>query len=289
MSNKKVVFITGISSGIGYDATRVLLENGFQVIGTVRKLEDKDQLLQRFTSDLHILIMDVTNEEKLIVLPEEVSRILKGRPLAGLVNNAGLAMPGPMRYLADEDFAYQMEVNVMAVRKVTNALLPFLGMDSVFSKYAGKIINISSISGLFNSPFNGAYCISKHALESMNEVYRRELLPFGIDVVSIQPGPIKTAIWKKNLGKLDKYQDTEYGDIVGKADRMIENSEKNALPVEVISTLILKILQSSKPRTQYLVHKNRFMFRLLTCFVPDRWVDRMIWKKLKGGDSYRPV
>ncbi len=289
MSKKKAVFITGISSGIGYDATRMLLENGYQVIGTVRKAEDRDRLLQQFASDLYVLLMDVTDDEKIKALPEEVSRILNGRPLTGLVNNAGLAIPGPMRYLADEDFAYQMEVNVMAVRKVTNALLPFLGMDSAFSNHAGKIINISSISGLFNSPFNGAYCISKHALESMNEVYRRELLPFGIEVISIQPGPIKTTIWKKNLGIMGKYKDTEYGHMVGKADRMIENSEKNALPVEVISALILKILQTRKPKTQYLVHKNSFMFKLITRFVPDRWVDRMIWKKLEGGDSYRPV
>ncbi len=274
----KSIFITGISSGIGLDATRFLIENGYRVIGTVRKEEDKQNLMNRFPKNLYVLIMDVTEYEKVEKIPEHLYQILEGQPLTALINNAGIAEPGPMMYLEDDRFVKQIEVNVMAVRKMTNTLLPFLGMKEDFDHTPGKIINISSISGLFNSPFNGAYCISKHALESMSEVYRRELIPFGIDVISIQPGPIKTRIWQKNLGNLERFRNTEYSSIVDKADNMIQNSEKNALPVEIISKLILKIIESKNPTTHYLVHKNKWTFKFLTGCMPTRIVDKLIWK-----------
>ncbi len=285
----KSIFLTGISSGIGLDATRLLIENGYRVIGTVRKEADKQNLIEQFPENLDILIMDVTDYEKVEKIPEHLYQILRNQPLTALINNAGIAEPGPLMYLEDDRFVKQIEVNVMAVRKMTNTLLPFLGMKEDFAHAPGKIINISSISGLFNSPFNGAYCISKHALESMSEVYRRELIPFGIDVIAIQPGPIKTKIWQKNIGTLERFRKTEFKSIVDKADNMIMNSEKNALPVEVISKLILKIIDSKNPKSHYLVHKNKWIFKFLTGWMPTRIVDKLIWKKLKGGDSYRPV
>ena len=286
----KNIVITGISSGIGKDATRYLLEHGFSVYGTVRKEEDKQKLLSEFPNNLSVMICDVTDDVAFGNAAEEIKNSLGNEGLTCLINNAGIAVPGPLKELSDEDFFHQMNVNVMAVRKVTNSFLPFLGAVKNYSKTPGRIINISSVSGLFSSPFNGAYCISKHALESMNDVYRRELIPYGIDVIAIEPGPIKTKIWEKNIGQLTKFSHTDYGEILKKSDKIIENSEKGALPVELVSKLILKIINSKKPNTRYIVHKNKFVFKLMSLLGPDRFMDRLIWKTLNNTkDKFRPI
>jgi NAD(P)-dependent dehydrogenase (short-subunit alcohol dehydrogenase family) len=286
----KNIVITGISSGIGLDAARLLLEKGHQVFGSVRKEEDKKRLLDRFPERLHILQMDVADDLAIEKAFKEVHSILDGKPLDVLINNAGLAVPGPIMLMTDDDFYHQMNINVFAVRKVTNAFLPLLGFKENYPHQPGKLINISSISGLFNNPFNGAYSVSKHALESLNDVYRRELMMFGIDVIAIEPGPIKTEIWKKNKGGLNKYSDSVYGELLSKADKMIEQAEKGALPVEQVSELIHHIIDSEKPKTRYIVHKNKLMFKLFAKYLPDRLQDKLVWKTLNKKDGkYRPV
>ncbi len=283
----KHVFITGVSSGIGYDAMKTLLQNGYKVTGTVRSEDDAERLSAEFTTNANILIMDVAKPESCEKGMAAIMPDLEQHGLYCLINNAGIAVPGPLQHLSDEDFAYQMEVNVMAVRRTTNRLLPYLGTNSAY--IPGKIIMISSVSGLFNSPFNGAYCISKHALESMTDIYRRELSMFGIQVAAIEPGPVKTQIWKKNLGVLDKYKNTPYATILSSADKMILNAEKSALEVSVITDCILDILQADKPKTRYLIHRKKLLFRLLSRWLPDVWVDKLIQKTLAKKDNYRPV
>ncbi|NNF33356.1 MAG: SDR family NAD(P)-dependent oxidoreductase [Saprospiraceae bacterium] len=282
--------ISGVSSGIGLDATRILIENGFHVFGTVRKDSDKESLLNQFPDHLDVLMMDVTDDEAIEAGRKFVKESIGDETIKVLMNNAGIAVPGPLMLMSDEEFYHQINVNVLAVRKFTNAFLPMLGFQEDFPHTPGKIINISSVSGLFNNPFNGAYSISKHALESMNDVYRRELLKFGIDVIAIEPGPIKTKIWNKNIGGLDKYKDSMYGDLLKKADKMIEQAEAGALPVEDVSNLILKIVQSDKPKTRYIVHKKPLLFKIFSKWLPDRMQDRLVWKTLNKKDGkYRPV
>lgn len=281
------IFITGVSSGIGYDALKSLVNKGYHVIGTVRKDADVSRLKNEFGEQCTILQFNVTDID---ACKKEISAILpllEHKGLACLVNNAGIAVPGPLQHLSDEEFAYQMEVNVHSVRRITNLLLPYLGTNKKYKP--GKIINISSVSGLFNSPYNGAYCISKHALESMTDVYRRELGIFGIIVSAIEPGPIKTEIWSKNKGTLDRFKDTAYGDILSSADKMIENSEKSAFDVSVISNIILEIIARPNPKTRYLVHRKPLLFRLLSHYLPDKMVDKMVAKTLSKKECYRPV
>jgi NAD(P)-dependent dehydrogenase (short-subunit alcohol dehydrogenase family) len=189
----------------------------------------------------------------------------------------------------EDDFERQLDVNLKAVRRITNLFLPLLGAKPSYKKIPGRIINISSVSGLFNSPFNGAYSISKHALESMTDVYRRELHRYGIKVIAIEPGPIKTAIWQKNLNVMDKYADTDYYDILQKANKMIKNSEKSALPVSKISNLILKCLTKKHPKSRYIVHRNRMVFKLLAYYLPDKLVDWLIFRSMANGEKHRPV
>ena len=286
MSDKNVVFITGVSSGIGYGLLTNLIESGYFVIGTVRTQEDLEKISNITGSKGKIVQFDVQDREKTKQVIKDVSPILDSHGLFALIHNVGIVFPGPLQYISDVEFDQAMDVNVHAVRRISQALLPWLGVNPQFKP--GKIIHISSVSGLVNMPFNGTYCISKHALESMNDIFRRELASFGIKVTAIEPGPIKTPIWKKNLGKMDKYFQTEYKDVVQKADKIILNSEKIGLPVTAVVSVVNKVLESNNPKHRYLVHPKPFFFRLFLS-IPSTIQDYLILKTLKKGDKFRPV
>ena len=185
MTDLKYVLITGVSTGIGNDAVGLLIKKGYYVFGSVRKEEDAVKLTRQYPQNFTCLKFDVTKVDEVKASLSMVTKILNGKRLNGLINNAGLALGGPIELMDDEKFRYQMEVNLFAVRNVTNIFLPLLKGDKKQKIKGGKIIMISSISGVFNTPFNGAYCISKHAMESLAEIYRRELLMYDVDVVSI--------------------------------------------------------------------------------------------------------
>ena len=286
---KDIIFITGISSGIGYHTCQVLLDKGYHVIGSVRKEEDREKLVNSLGHDFHCLKFDVTDKDAVDAAMIELDKILEGRPIQYLVNNAGIAVPGPLEFISDDDFEYQLNVNLVAVRYITNRILKRMPKNR--SEKKAKILFISSVSGIFAAPFNGPYCISKHALECLVDIYRRELMVYDIDCISIQPGPIKTKIWSKTMGKFDAFKDTVYGKIAGKADSILEHSEKNALPVNRVTDLIYTIINTQKPKTRYIVHKNAFGLKVLANWLPDRFVDKLIWKNLNKADSntYRPV
>jgi len=277
--NKKYVLITGVSSGIGYDATRFLIEKGYHVFGSVRKEADKLRLEADFSDSFTCLQFDVTKKEEVEKSFLKVKEILGNNKLAGLVNNAGLALGGPIELMDDEKFRYQMEVNLFSVRTVTNIFLPLLKGDKKANIQGGKIVMISSISGVFNTPFNGAYCISKHAMESLGEIYRRELMMYNIDVVSIQPGPIESSLWNKNIDKYPEFNGTDYEKLLRRSNKVMKAAKRNALPAVVISKLIYKIL-TRKTKLHFVVNKNWLPTVLFIKFMPARWVDKIFYKQL---------
>ena len=284
---KKNIVITGVSSGIGRDALRLLHQKGYHIYGSVRKEADAKSLTEAYPQRFTPLIFDVqdqnaVNQEAKVVF-ETCDRI------DALINNAGIAVPGPLEFVTESDFEKQMDVNLKSVRRITNTFLPLLGTAPDFKGTPGRIINISSISGLFSSPFNGVYSISKHALESMTDVYRRELRRYGIKVMAVEPGPIKTKIWGKNLDSMTQFAETDYYYILQKADKMIENTEKNALPVTRTSNVILKCITKKRPKTRYIVHKNAFVFKIVANYLPDKLVDWFIHRSLSKGNRHRPV
>ena len=276
----KAIVITGVSSGIGNGLAHHYCEKGALVIGSVRKDSDGHDLTQY--PNFHKISYDVVDKVGIRDFSEAVRERLGVMPLFALINNAGIAIAGPLECLSDEDFEHQMDVNVMAVRRVTNAMLPLMGQGS-------RIVNISSVSGLFSSPFTGPYCISKHALESMTDVYRRELAAFGVKVIAIEPGPIKTKIWGKSKGSLDKFFETRYGHLLKHADKIIENAEASALDVSAIQKVCDKALLSDAPKTRYIVHKSKHLFKFFAKFVPDKIADRLVAKTMKGGEKHRIV
>lgn len=278
MTEKKYVLITGVSTGIGNDAVGYLIKNGYHVFGSVRKSDDASRLKKQYTTDFTCLQFDVTQPDEIQLAYAKVEKILKRNKLSGLVNNAGLAIGGPIELIDDEKFRYQMEVNLFAVRNVTNTFLPLLKGNKREGLKGGKLIMISSISGVFNTPFNGAYCVSKHAMESLAEIYRRELIMYDIDVVSIQPGPIKSKLWEKNVNKYELYENTAYKQLMQRSNRIMEKAAENALPAEVISKLILKIL-TKKTKLSFVVTKNKLTTIFFIKYLPARWVDAIFYKK----------
>jgi NAD(P)-dependent dehydrogenase (short-subunit alcohol dehydrogenase family) len=276
----KYILITGVSSGIGHATVRFLIDKGYYIFGSVRKVGDKAKLESDFPRNFTCLRFDVTKKEEVLDTFNQVKTILNGNHLSGLVNNAGGSVGGPMNLLSDEKFRQQIEVNLFGVRNVTNVFLPLLGAYKGFKGQPGKVINNSSLAGVFNTPFNGAYCVSKHAVESLGEIYRRELMLYGIDVVSIQSGPIESQIWTKNIGIFDEFADSDYANMLKKAETIMENAQKDALPAMVISKLIYKILNSRNPKTSYIVNKNKLLTTILVKYLPSRLVDRLLWKKL---------
>jgi NAD(P)-dependent dehydrogenase (short-subunit alcohol dehydrogenase family) len=277
---KKYIFITGVSSGIGHGLASHYLAKGYEVIGSVRKHEDARDLDQH--KSFYKIIYDVSNKTDLPAITEKIKSIVADGVLHGLVNNAGIAIAGPLECVNDEDFEKQIDINVLSVRRITNAMLPLMKADS-------RIVMISSVSGLFNSPFTGPYCISKHAIESMADIYRRELGLFDIKVIAIEPGPIKSKIWSKSKGSLDKYKDTRYNFITEKADKMIENAEKSALDVSAVCEVCDKAFFNKNPKARYIVHKSPLIFKFFAKFVPDSIVDKLVAKNLKSGNSHRAI
>lgn len=276
----KNIFITGVSTGIGHDAVKHFLQLGYRVFGSVRSDADAKRLTEEFPEKFICLQFDVVDVESIQLAVEKIRTELAGESLTALVNNAGYALAGPMALLSDTAFRQQMEVNLYGARNVINAVLPLLGGTKDFKGEPGKVINISSISGILNTPMNGAYCVSKHALESMAEVYRRELMIYGIQFSSIQPGPIQSMLWEKNDDTLNEYFDTDYGNMAKNTANIVHGGKKTALPASVISNLIEKIIVSKKPRLSYVVHQRKFVVFALTRLLPKFVVDRLIFKAL---------
>jgi NAD(P)-dependent dehydrogenase (short-subunit alcohol dehydrogenase family) len=192
MTGEQSVVVTGVSTGIGWGITKVLIANGFTVFGSVRQQSDADRLQREFGEAFTPLIMDVTDRQAVERAAAQVSALLGSSKLAGLVNNAGVAVPGPLLHVPLEEYRRQLEVNLTAPLSVTQVIAPLLGADVSREGAPGRIINIGSTAGRIGIPFMGAYVASKHGL-----ALRREMMIYGIDVIMVVPGPVATPIWDR--------------------------------------------------------------------------------------------
>ena len=193
----KSVVVTGVSTGIGWGCVKVLIESGFRVFGSVRKQSDAERLANEFGPNFTPLIFDVTDKAAVAEGARQVEAALGGETLLGLVNNAGVAVVGPLIGLRIEEFEHQLAVNLTGPLIVTQAFKGLLGVDRPRRGAPGRIVMISSVGGKNAMPFLGPYCASKFGLEGMSESLRRELMIFGVDVIVVAPGTIATPIWNK--------------------------------------------------------------------------------------------
>jgi len=280
MSNSLAVVITGVSSGIGYATTKLFNAKGIRVFGSVRKPADAERLVRECGSLFHPLMFDVTDQQSVREAALIVRDKLQGQTLNGLINNAGMAVIGDLLNMPIEKFEKQLNTNLIGQLIVTQAFVPLLGADQTLKGKPGKIINISSVSGKHGFPFMGAYCTSKHGVEGLSETLRRELMIYGIDVIIVGPGIVKTPIWNK-VGEQTLANKPSIYSAAEKASRQYAvQAEKNGLPVEKIAELLLKILQDPHPAVRYAPVPNKLFNWTLLNLIPKRLVDWVIAKKI---------
>jgi NAD(P)-dependent dehydrogenase (short-subunit alcohol dehydrogenase family) len=277
----KYIVITGASSGIGYDAARYLIERGFHVFGSVRKQADGERVQSELGEQFTPLLFDVTDSGAVETAVSQVTQKVGKAGLAGLVNNAGIAVAGPLMHISLDEFRQQFEVNLFGLLDVTQQFLPLLGAVPNASHPPGRIVNISSVSGKIVYPFMGPYAASKHALEALSDALRRELLLFGVDVVVIEPGSVQTPIWDKAQDlNTEQYNDTAYKGMLDGMKRVFVNQGKTGIPVEKVSEVIYEALTKEKPKTRYVLARKLLTSWLLPRYLPDRRFDKIIAQRL---------
>jgi NAD(P)-dependent dehydrogenase (short-subunit alcohol dehydrogenase family) len=274
------VVITGASTGIGWATAKLLLDRGFRVFGSVRKPADADRLKAEFGANFIPLRFDVTDEAAVLAAARDVRAVLAGETLAGLVNNAGIAVAGPVLELSADEFRRQMEVNFIGPIIATQAFGPLLGSDPSLKGPRGKIVMVSSVAGKNGNPLSSAYSASKHAIEGLSESLRREMMLFGIDVIIIAPGAVKTPIWgKADEVDISAYKNSPYFPAMERVRKFLLHLGEIGLPPERIAARIADVLTSANPRVRYEITPDP-MRHLIRALLPKRVVDRIIAKRL---------
>ena len=268
------IVITGVSTGIGFAACQVLIQHGFRVFGSVRTQADANRLRDHLGAGFTPLIFDVTDPGSVNEAAATVKTNIGNRRLAGLVNNAGIAVLGPLAYLPLERFRMQIEVNLLGVHTVTQAFLPLLGTDSSRVGAPGRVVNISSISGRLAMPFVGAYAASKFGLEGYSDSLRRELMLFGIKVILIEPGSVATPIWDKNeAAVVQEFPNTPYDRSLGVFARQLTREAKTGLSSEKLGELICRVLTTPRPRARYMMAPPRLVEWSIPRRLPTEFLD----------------
>jgi NAD(P)-dependent dehydrogenase (short-subunit alcohol dehydrogenase family) len=271
------VLVTGASTGIGEATVMHLRELGFSPIAAVRKDEDAERLEGR---RLRTTRIDVTDADQIAAAREA----LGDEPLAGLVNNAGIAVAAPLEFLPIDRLRQQLEINLIGQAAVTQAFLPAL------RRGRGRIVNVSSIGGRVGLPLVGAYNASKFGLEGLSDSLRRELRPHGVDVILIEPGGVKTPIWKKG----EELADEMLEDVPPEAERLYGRmiaavrtgtqriARETGIEPSEVAEVIGTALTSSRPRARYLVGSDAKQRAVMAKLLPARVMDRLIIRALGG-------
>ena len=278
----KSVVITGVSSGIGLFTSEKFLKKGYLVFGSVRKKSDALRLKKHFGKKFIPLIFDVTDREKINAGVKLVKDHIGNNNLTALINNAGIAVLGPLEFINPLEFQKQIETNLVGVLNCIQAFLPLLGSTNNKPKVnKGRIINISSaLGGKIGYPFYGAYCSSKHALEGFSETLRRELTAHKIFVSVIAPGAIQTPIWNKAEEKSidEKYEGTVYESAYKKMLFDMKRLGRNGLKPDTVATKIIYAVETPNPKFRY-TFISEFTLNLLY-FTPRIVIDKLVTRYL---------
>jgi NAD(P)-dependent dehydrogenase (short-subunit alcohol dehydrogenase family) len=269
------VLVTGASTGIGEATALHLKELGFDSVGAVRKDEDAERLR---AAGLRAVKLDVTDGGSIAAARAE----LGDGPLAGLVNNAGIAVAGPIEFMPLDQLRLQLEVNVVGQVAVIQAFLPVLRAGR------GRIVNVSSIGGRFALPLVSPYNASKFALEAISDSLRRELYGQGMEVILIEPGGVKTPIWDKSNEMADQIQqqmppeaERIYGKLIdGVRKATVEIAQEKGIEAREVAEVIGRALTAKRPRTRYLVGTDAKIRGPMAKILPDRVMDRAVAKQL---------
>lgn len=278
MNAAKYVLVTGISTGIGYAVTSMLIQNGYFVFGTVRNSQQINSLKVKWPSAFKAIMMDITDSQQVEKAKQEIREYMKGAGLYAIINNAGIAVQGPVLNIPIEKIQYQLEVNVVGQIRVIQAFWDLIIKDNQ-PDFPHRILNISSVSALFTWPFVGPYSASKKALEGFLSALRYEASLFNVKIISIQPGPIKTEIWNKAAKSPDYFLGTDFESFSPLAQKAIYHSEKNAIPSNDLARFILDILNKANPKSIYVFAKRKWTYKLIP-FIPTKIINLLIERKL---------
>ncbi len=269
--------VTGASTGIGRAAASRLDREGFRVFAGVRKLADGQALRDTASPRLTPLLLDVTDAASIAAAVGQVSTETGGHGLQGLVNNAGVAVGGVLEFLDIEQLRYQLEVNLVGAVAVTKGFLPLIRHTG------GRVVNISSDSGLLSTPFMAPYCASKFGLEAISDALRRELRPWGIQVVIVEPGAIATPIWDKarpHTKELRAALPAEavglYGQMFDRVESFVEKQAAGAISADAVADAVYRGLTGRRPKLRYQVGNDAKMTRWMTRLLPARAVDAIV-------------
>jgi NAD(P)-dependent dehydrogenase (short-subunit alcohol dehydrogenase family) len=272
----KTAFITGASTGIGAACASELARRGWAVFAGVRKPGD-GEALEALGENIRAVRVDVTDPESIAQAAQTVEAQGGQAGLQGLVNNAGIVVAGPLEFVPLDQFRRQLEVNVTGHLAVTQA---FLG---ILRQGRGRIVNMGSISGRMAAPFLGPYAASKHAMEALTDALRRELQPWGIHVSVIEPGAVRTPIWRKSSEAAESMmQDmppeagVRYGDAIAQFRKATGRVSASAVPVERVTRKVLHALTARRPRARYLVGLDATVQAWGAKWLPDRVFDRIM-------------
>ena len=275
--NKKNILITGTSSGIGLSCARILGKNNYKVFACVRKHSSINNQDIYKTGNITPLIMDVSSEDSINKAFDEVNREISDEGLYGLVNNAAIAIGGPVETSSMEIIREQFEVNLFGQIRVIQKFLPLLRTGR------GRIINISSTNGFLSFPYMGIYCATKFAFEALSDSLRIELSPWNIPVSVINPDKIKSRIWEKSIkistgyfDALDEKSKGMYNDSFYRFVETVRKNEKSALAPEIVVKSVIKALKSKNPRFNYLPgFENKLMY-IISGILPKKLMQMLI-------------
>jgi NAD(P)-dependent dehydrogenase (short-subunit alcohol dehydrogenase family) len=277
----KFVLITGASTGIGAACAWHLDRLGFVVFAGVRRTEDGVRLRAQASPRLQPIVLDVTDAGMIEQARRLVAERVGEAGLAGLVNNAGIAVAGPLEAVPIPDLRRQFEVNVIGQVAVTQAFLPSL------RKGRGRIVNMGSIAGRAAMPLMGPYSASKFALEALTDALRLEVQQWGIQVSIVEPGAIATPIWEKSGAKADELEATVSGELkqlyaaaAAGVKACVAEAAARAIPAEAVARVVEHALTAAHPKTRYLVGRDAKLRALMVKLLPDRLSDRLMTKIL---------
>jgi short-subunit dehydrogenase len=272
------VLVTGASTGIGHAITMLLAESGYAVYAGVRKEGDRERL-EAEHERIRPVILDVT-------VPADVARSIQtvreyGDDLVGLVNNAGIAVAGPLEFLPIEALRTQFEINTIAPIAMVQAALPLL------RETRGRIVNVGSIAGRLSAPFVGPYSASKAALASLNDALRQELSAFGIHVSLLEFAAVKTPIWAKGragkdalIASMPPQAMTHYGKLVNAVIAQTREEEQSGMDPQLIAKTVLAALRAPKPRERYVIG-SRAKVQAVAAILPPATRDNLVKKAMK--------
>lgn len=273
------VLVTGASTGIGRATALRLAAAGWRVFAGVRRDADGRALADASAGSLTPVVLDVTDPAQIAAAADSIADAVGGAGLAGLVNNAGIARGGPVEYLPVDDWRLQFEVNLFGQVAVTQAMMPLL-RDA-----RGRIVFIGSNSGRISTPMMAPYGASKFAIEALAASMRLELRPWGMKVVVVEPGAVKTAIWDKGRALADELEAvmpadaaSRYGDQIAAIRKGIETQDRTGIPADRVAAVVEKALTADRPRARYQVGIDSHVSAAASRVLPDRLLDVAVAK-----------